>query len=93
MAEGLAEGGWLPYWTLRKGIRYRCGQVLAEMRKGDVVLEQKDKMDFIQKVKQQPIAINTQDANEQHYEVPTEFFSNDNGKTYEIFKLLLHREN
>jgi len=73
LVEGLAEGGWLPYYALRRGIRYRCGQVLAELRKGDVTKENVAKMEFIQHLKEQPIAINTIDANEQHYELPAEF--------------------
>jgi cyclopropane-fatty-acyl-phospholipid synthase len=68
-AESLAEAGWVPDYILRKGIRYRCAQILQEFRKGDVTLEHSQKLDFVRKLKQQPIAINTKDANEQHYEV------------------------
>jgi cyclopropane-fatty-acyl-phospholipid synthase len=31
-------------------------------------------MKFIEKLKKRPVAINTAEANDQHYEVPTEFF-------------------
>ena len=31
-------------------------------------------MDLVAELKQSPIAVNTADANEQHYELPTEFF-------------------
>ena len=32
------------------------------------------KLDFFEKLKNSPIAISTNDANEQHYEVPASFF-------------------
>jgi len=41
---------------------------------GDVELKMQNKFKFIQKLKHQPIAIQTHEANQQHYEVPTSFF-------------------
>jgi len=72
--EKLAEYGWIPDYLIRKGIQYRLGQVLqAEMENTPGKTLEK-KIDFIKKLKESPIAIQTQDANEQHYELPTEFF-------------------
>jgi len=73
-AESLAEGGYIPYYLLRRGIQFRCGQVLQELRKSNVESEQSEKTQYVKSLKTFPIAINTPDANEQHYEVPTEFF-------------------
>jgi len=52
---------------------------LLKQRISDEYIEDKEKqhlalMDLINELKNSPIAINTRDANEQHYELPTEFF-------------------
>jgi cyclopropane-fatty-acyl-phospholipid synthase len=39
-----------------------------------VEAQQKALMDFVRELKSMPIAVKTREANEQHYEVPTEFF-------------------
>lgn len=44
------------------------------MSEGGVEAQQKRETDFIRQIKTLPIAINTPDANTQHYEVPTEFY-------------------
>ena len=41
---------------------------------GDVVKQAHFKKKFIQRLRNSPVAIETEKANEQHYEVPTEFF-------------------
>ncbi len=43
---------------------------------GNPEAQQKRLMDLIARLKAGPIAINTIDANQQHYEVPTEFYLN-----------------
>ena len=65
-----AERGLLPTLLVRFGIRMLLGKRLDEMKK----LGPQYKYDFINELKSSPIAINTEDANEQHYELPTEFF-------------------
>lgn len=67
--EKLAEYGYLPDIVTRVGIRYRCSQILAEHNKGDVTKEHEAKLSYIEKLRQQPIAIHTKEANQQHYEV------------------------
>jgi len=75
MAEKLAEGGWVPDYVLRRAIRYRCGQVLAEFQGQGASKQQEMKMAYIQSLRETPVlALHTDDANQQHYEVPTEFF-------------------
>lgn len=68
-AEKLAEYGYLPDTITRAGIRYRCAQILAEHNKGDLMKEHEAKLSYIEKLRQQPIAIKTKEANQQHYEV------------------------
>lgn len=70
----LAESGKIPDFLIRKGIKNLCRQRLLDEGCKDV--EQADRRfnDLIKKLKESPVAIETQAANEQHYELPTEFF-------------------
>lgn len=65
----LAESGWLPDGVIRYGIR----RLLAKRvrRSSD---ERFDLDRFVDSLKQSPIAVHTDAANSQHYEVPAEFF-------------------
>ncbi len=73
MGESLAEKGYLPDMLLRQGIRYRCAQVIQEQKviypPNNVEVQAQRKMEYIKKLKANPIAIKTVDANKQHYEV------------------------
>jgi cyclopropane-fatty-acyl-phospholipid synthase len=42
---------------------------------GDIEKQSHFKKLFIQRLRNSPVAIDTDKANEQHYEVPTEFFT------------------
>lgn len=65
----LAEKGLLPDALIRFGIRRLCRQRLMQERKrGSGELER------IARYLNGPIAIETRAANEQHYEVPAEFY-------------------
>lgn len=56
-------------WGIRRLLRARLHQELASaVRSNDPV------RDFIQQLESSPVAIHTDAANAQHYEVPTEFF-------------------
>jgi len=70
----LIEKNKLPDVLLRKGIRRLLRQRLREEKKANVELQQAHLMQLIEELKQSPIAINTAEANEQHYEVPTAFY-------------------
>lgn len=72
--DSLLEQNKIPDFAIRKGIRNLVKQRLKDEDKGDVVLQQKHFMDLLQELRQSPIAINTTDANQQHYEVPTAFY-------------------
>ena len=55
------------------GIRNLLKQRLTEENKGSQEEKQLHLNAYIEKLKASPIAINTIDANKQHYEVPTEW--------------------
>lgn len=64
----------LPDAAIRLGIRNLLAKKLREEDRGDVEKQQAALLDFIADLDSRPIAIKTDQANEQHYEVPTEFF-------------------
>ncbi|WP_379088888.1 SAM-dependent methyltransferase [Pedobacter sp. UC225_65] len=68
------ENDQLPDTVLRAGIRKLLKQRLADETIGDEELQQRKFMNLVNELKSSPIAVNTADANEQHYELPTEFF-------------------
>ena len=71
----LLERDLVPDRLIRQGIRRLLKERLDEEDQGDVEAQQKRLMAFVAHLKASPVAINTADANEQHYEVPTEFFT------------------
>src|ERR1700753_1352929 len=72
--DTLIEQDKIPDFLLRKGIRNLLKQRLTEENKGNVEAQQEHLMALIGFLKSSPIAVNTADANQQHYEVPTEFY-------------------
>ena len=74
-ATRLLERGLLPDWLIRLGIRRLVRQRLAEEASGGPEQRQRRLQDLVAKLRASPIAVNTADANEQHYELPTEFFT------------------
>eukprot|EP00803_Ostreobium_quekettii_P005736 evm.model.scf_1721.1 EVM.evm.TU.scf_1721.1 scf_1721:1789-7648(+) len=73
-ALALVEGGWLPDMVTRAGIRLLLSQRLSTEGSCSTEEAQKRKISFVEELKQMPIAIQTEAANEQHYELPTDFF-------------------
>ncbi|MHC4398901.1 MAG: SAM-dependent methyltransferase [Planctomycetota bacterium] len=69
-----AEQGWLPDWLIRIGIRRLLAARLRKEDRGDVEHQRETQELFLEELRESPIAIATDDANRQHYEVPTEFF-------------------
>lgn len=74
--DSLLERNWLPDWLVRLGIRRLLAERLQLENKGSLELQQDHLMQFVAMLKHSPIAVNTLDANQQHYEVPAEFFQN-----------------
>lgn len=73
--QSLLEKNRIPDPLIRMGIRKLLKQRLNDEHKGNVEAQQAHLMALIEELKATPtIAINTQEANEQHYEVPTEFY-------------------
>ena len=70
----LTERGMLPDWLVRVGIRRLLAKRIRQESRKDIA-EQVDALhEFIQELSQSPVAIDTDAANAQHYEVPTAFF-------------------
>ena len=74
MITALLEHNVLPDWLIRIGIRRLLHRRLKEEAKADCELQQQHFMNLVEELRKSPIAIHTDDANEQHYELPTEFF-------------------
>ena len=70
----LIEQNRVPDFLLRKGIRKLLAQRLRDENKGGVEAQRTHLMALIDQLKASPIAVNTADANQQHYEVPTQFY-------------------
>lgn len=64
----------LPDAAIRLGIRRLLAKKLSEEDRGSPWANQAATMAFVRELSEAPIAIKTETANEQHYEVPTEFF-------------------
>ncbi len=71
--ELLAKGT-LPDALIRFGIRRKLAQSLKEFVQPTVELRRAALLKHIAGLRESPIAIHTEAANEQHYEVPTEFY-------------------
>jgi cyclopropane-fatty-acyl-phospholipid synthase len=72
--DKLFEQNRVPDFLLRKGIRNLLKQRLRDENKGGCEAQQAHLMSLIAQLKASPIAVNTADANQQHYEVPTQFY-------------------
>ncbi|MDP9065127.1 MAG: cyclopropane-fatty-acyl-phospholipid synthase family protein [Pseudomonadota bacterium] len=76
----LLERGLLPDAVIRFGIRRLLRERLDEENRGGPEAQQRHLMQLITRLKQSPVAINTGDANLQHYELPCGFFERVLGK-------------
>ena len=70
----LMEQGYVPDSISRWGIRRLVGQRLRDESNNYLKDEINLKKQFISQMKSGPIAVHTDEANEQHYEVPPQFF-------------------
>jgi cyclopropane-fatty-acyl-phospholipid synthase len=68
MIDSLLEKNLLPDWLIRVGIRRLLAQRIREESAGY------DRSAYVADLKTRPIAEETRAANEQHYEVPTDFY-------------------
>ena len=70
----LCERGLVPDALTRFGIRRLCAQRLREEQAGDPALALARYQRLLGELRRSPIAIETEAANAQHYELPTRFF-------------------
>ncbi|HUB90301.1 MAG TPA: cyclopropane-fatty-acyl-phospholipid synthase family protein [Dyella sp.] len=71
---GWAERGWIADGLLRHGIRRLCAQRLRQERAPGVEAQAHRFQSLIDTLRESPIAVETEAANRQHYELPAEFF-------------------
>ncbi|KAF3022983.1 hypothetical protein E8E14_010029 [Neopestalotiopsis sp. 37M] len=69
--DAILDGGYLPHAVIRIGIRRQLAQRLAEIKSESLAAAYERKMEYIERLRTQPIAIETATANTQHYEVGT----------------------
>lgn len=70
----LVESGLLPDWVLRMGIRRLLTSELKTFRRMGVEDYSRYFLEKIDQFSRGPLAVQTEKANEQHYEIPPEFF-------------------
>ncbi len=75
LAIDLTERGWVPDAVIRRGVRQLVRDRLREIRAGDCEASAAEARDFVAHMDAAQIAPLPEKANEQHYEVPPEFFS------------------
>jgi cyclopropane-fatty-acyl-phospholipid synthase len=74
IVDRLLERNLVPEWLIRLGVRRLLAQRLQAERaeSGEEQLARRHAL--VAEMRRSPIALNTADANREHYEVPTEFF-------------------
>ena len=70
----LAEKGLLPDALIRYGIKRLCAKRLADVTGASEGEMEKEHAEWIDVLKNSPIALVPEKANEQHYEVPPKLF-------------------
>ncbi|HUQ10810.1 MAG TPA: cyclopropane-fatty-acyl-phospholipid synthase family protein [Steroidobacteraceae bacterium] len=80
LAMNLLERDLVPDFLIRRRIRSLLASRLREEDQGDPERQQRRLSDFLRRLATSPVAIETRAANQQHYEVPTEFYQKVLGK-------------
>lgn len=75
-AMQLLESNKIPDWIIRNRIRSLLARRLRDEDRGDPQAQQLQLMALVRRLRASPIAIETAAANEQHYEVPADFYLN-----------------
>ena len=68
--QGILERDLVPDGVIRRAIRGRC-RTRLKLEGG----RERARADFVAELRQMPVALHTEDANRQHYELPPEFFA------------------
>ena len=66
--------GFVPDFVIRAGIRLQLRDHLAILAETDTEVELSNKLAIVEELRTMPIAIDTDKANAQHYEVPARFY-------------------
>jgi cyclopropane-fatty-acyl-phospholipid synthase len=74
LAFRLTEGGLVPDSLIRRGIRHLVKQRLQEIQANDTEASAEHLNSFVLHMRDCPLAVAPEKANEQHYEVPSPFF-------------------
>ena len=69
------EKGWLPDVAIRYGIRKLCRERIFSLMQPNINLDEKMMKRYVDLLKKSDLAVHTQEANDQHYELPPAFFS------------------
>lgn len=69
--DWILDGGYLPHSVLRVGIRQQLKSRLTSIDRKTLAEATSEKQGYIDRLRKQPIAISTDTANTQHYEVGT----------------------
>ena len=72
--DQLLETNVIPDPVIRLGIRRLLAETLREKKQPNVEAQRAALLAHVAELKAGPIAVQTRDANEQHYEVPTRFY-------------------
>jgi cyclopropane-fatty-acyl-phospholipid synthase len=72
--DALLETNAIPDPLIRVGIRHLLAETLKAKRSPDVEARRAAVMRHAAELRESPIAVHTEDANAQHYEVPTQFY-------------------
>ncbi|WCL47827.1 SAM-dependent methyltransferase [Leptospira sp. GIMC2001] len=72
--EELLEKDIFPDWLIRVRIRQLLSTRLKQEKKANASEQLAHKIKYVNELKNSPIAVHTEAANEQHYEVPSDFF-------------------
>jgi cyclopropane-fatty-acyl-phospholipid synthase len=75
MLIDLMEKGLLPDTIIRRGIRRLLQRRLQDAYHGDTEVERHRQRDFFTLLRNSPLAVDTDAANDQHYELPPDFFA------------------
>lgn len=71
IADWILDGGYLPHAVIRLGIRQQLRDRIASIQKESLSEGLSAKMAYIERLRTRPMAIETDTANKQHYEVGT----------------------
>ena len=69
-----AEKGWIPDWLIRIGIRRLLAARIRDEQSAERDRSGQRLEAFVEQLRNSPLAVHTEEANTQHYEVPAEFF-------------------